>query len=57
MKQLTLQEQYNLLNEGKGTKDAFMKSALRQFPNLFNNLTGFDTAVNVLKKNKLFQKV
>ena len=56
MKQLTLQEQYNLLNEGKGTKDAFMKSALRHFPNLFNNLTGFDTAVNVLKQKQIISE-
>ena len=56
MKQLTLQEQYNLLNEGKGTKDAFMKSALRQFPNLFNNLTGFDTAVTVLKQKQIISE-
>ena len=56
MKQLTLQEQYNLLNEGKGDKNAFMKSALRQFPNLFNNLTGFDTAVNVLKQKQIISE-
>jgi hypothetical protein len=29
----TLQEQYNLIKEGKGHKDVFMKTALRQFPN------------------------
>ena len=56
MKQLTLQEQYNLLNEGKGNKNIFMKSALRQFPNLFNNLTGFDTAVNVLKQKQIISE-
>ena len=43
----TLQEQYNLIKEGKGHKDVFMKTALRQFPNLFNNLTDFPTAVKV----------
>ena len=55
MKQLTLQEQYNLIQEGKGNKNAFMKSALRQFPNLFNNLTEFNTAVGVLKQKSIFR--
>ena len=56
MKQLTLQEQYNLLNEGKGNKNAFMKSALKQFPNLFNNFTEFDTAVSVLKQKQIISE-
>ena len=56
MKQLTLQEQYNLLNEGKGSKNAFMKSALRQFPNLFNNFTEFNTAVSVLKQKQIISE-
>jgi len=56
MKQLTLQEQYNLLNEGKGNKNAFMKSALKQFPNLFNNFTEFDTAVGVLKQRQIISE-
>ena len=56
MKQLTLQEQYNLLNEGKGNKNTFMKSALRQFPNLFNNFTEFDTAVSVLKQKQIISE-
>jgi hypothetical protein len=49
----TLQEQYNLIKEGKGHKDVFMKTALRQFPNLFNNLTDFPTAVRVLKQKAI----
>ena len=53
MKQPTLQEQYNLLSEGRGNKNAFMKSALRQFPNLFNNFTNYDTAVTVLKQKQI----
>ena len=28
----TLQEQYNLIKEGKGNKAHFLKTALRQFP-------------------------
>ena len=52
----TLQEQYNLIKEGKGHKDVFMKSALRQFPNLFNNLTNFPTAVKVLKQKSILSE-
>ena len=52
----TLQEQYNLIKEGKGHKDVFMKSALRQFPNLFNNLTNFHTAVKVLKQKSILSE-
>lgn len=56
MKQLTLQEQYNLLQEGKSDKNAFMKSALRQFPNLFNNFTDYNTAVTVLKQKQIISE-
>ena len=52
----TLQEQYNLIKEGKGHKDVFMKTALRQFPNLFNNLTNFPTAVKVLKQKSILSE-
>jgi len=56
MKQPTLQEQYNLLKEGKGQKDVFMKSVRGQFPNLFNNLTTFETAVQVLKRKQIISE-
>ena len=52
----TLQEQYNLLKEGKGRKDVFMKTARGQFPNLFNNLSNFDTAVKVLKQKSIISE-
>ena len=54
----TLQEQYNLLNEGKGHKNVFMKSARSLFPDLFNNFTNYSTAIKVLKdKNILSEAV
>ena len=56
MKLLTLQEQYNLIKEGKGHIDVFMKSARSQFPNLFNNLTNFETAVKVLKQKSILSE-
>ena len=52
----TLQEQYILIKEGKGHKDVFMKSARRYFPNLFNNLTDFSTAVKVLKQKSILSE-
>ena len=53
----TLQEQYNLIKEGKGNKDTFMKSARSQFPNIFNNLSSFDTATKVMKQKQIISEV
>ena len=53
----TLQEQYNLIKEGKGNKDTFMKSARSQFPNIFNNLSSFDTATRVMKQKQIISEV
>ncbi len=53
----TLQEQYNLIKEGKGNKDTFMKSARAQFPNIFNNLSNFDTAIKVMKQKQIISEV
>ena len=52
----TLQEQYNLLNEGKGHKNVFMKSARSLFPNLFNNFTNYSTAIKVLKDKNIISE-
>jgi len=51
-----LQEQYNLIKEGKGSKDTFMKSARTQFPNIFNNLSNFDTATKVMKQKQIISE-
>jgi hypothetical protein len=32
----TLQEQYNLIQEGKGRKDLFLKEAKKTYPNLLS---------------------
>ena len=45
----TLQQQYNLIKEGKGNKDDFLKSARRVFPEFISPLTDYNTAVNILK--------
>ena len=46
---MTLQQQYNLIKEGKGDKAHFLKNAKFQFPNLFNAFTSYEDSVNVLK--------
>ncbi len=45
----TLQEQYNLIKEGKGRKDLFLKEAKQKFPNLLSNLSSFKDAEDILK--------
>ena len=37
----TLQEQYNLIKEGKGDKAYFLKSAFRQFPDMVSQINSF----------------
>ena len=56
MKQPTLQEQYNLLKEGKGNKNIFMKSVRRLFPNLVSNTTPYDSAVTILKHKQIISE-
>ena len=50
----TLQEQFNLIKEGKGRKDLFLKEAKKIYPNLLSNLTSYKEATSILKsKNKI----
>jgi hypothetical protein len=53
----TLQEQYNLIKEGKGNKNFFLKTALRQFPHLITPTLGFDMTVNILKQRQVISEV
>jgi hypothetical protein len=54
----TLQQQYNLIKEGKGDKQFFLKSAKYQFPDYITSLTDFNTAIHILKtKNILNEEV
>ena len=56
MKNKTLQEQYNLLKEGKWPKDVFMKSAKQQFPHLINNSATLNETVGSLKHNHIISE-
>ena len=57
MRQQTLQEQYNLIVEGKGNANAFHKQALKQFPNLFTAQSSFDQVVTVLKQKSIISEM
>ena len=52
----TLQEQYQLIKEGKGHKDMFMKSARRLFPQYISNITSFDDATKILKQKQVLNE-
>jgi hypothetical protein len=48
-----LQTQYNLIKEGKGHKDIFVKEAKRLFPNIIPNSAGFDQTSTLLKNKNI----
>ena len=45
----TLQEQYNLIKEGKGHKGIFLTEAKKQFPDMLTNPMGYEEASKMLK--------
>lgn len=47
---MTLQEQYNRIKEGKGSKHIFLTEAKKQFSNMLTNPMGFDEASAILKQ-------
>lgn len=52
----TLQQQYNLIKEGKGSKDDFLKSARRVFPEFITPLTDYTSAVTILKGKSILNE-
>ena len=52
----TLQQQYNLIKEGKGNKDDFLKSARRVFPEFITSLTDYNSAVTILKGKSILSE-
>ena len=52
----TLQEQYNLIKEGKGNKAYFLKTALRQFPDMLSPVNTFDDTVRILKNRSIINE-
>ena len=52
----TLQQQYNLIKEGKGDKNFFMRQALRQFPEFVTVNNTFDQTVTILKGKSIISE-
>ena len=52
----TLQEQYQLIKEGKGQKDVFLREAKRQFPNMVNNAATLEETVKILKNRSVINE-
>ena len=52
----TLQEQYNLIKEGKGHKDVFTKEAKRLFPNIVPNSATFNQTAKLLKQRSVINE-
>ena len=52
----TLQEKYNGINEGKFTKDQFLRDARMEQPNLVTQFNGYDDAVQILKNRGMIQE-
>jgi len=53
----TLQDQYNLIKEGKGNKQQFFKSARHLFPDLITPVNSFNDAVNILKNRGVISEM
>lgn len=53
----TLQEQYNLIQEGKGHKDMFLKSARRLFPEYITNFATYGEATTILKQRGILNEM
>jgi hypothetical protein len=53
---MTLQEQYNLIKEGKGAKDVFTKHAKALFPHLIPNHFGFDNTSQILTQRGIISE-
>ena len=53
---MTLQNLYNLIQEGKGDKQFFLKSARLQFPDYITSLTDLVRAIHILKSKSILNE-
>ena len=53
----TLQDQFNLIQEGKGHKDMFLKSARRLFPEYITNFATYNEATTILKQRGILSEM
>ncbi len=49
----TLQEQYNLIKKGEGSKEVFLKNAKKQFPNILHYNFSYEQVLNELKRRNI----
>ena len=52
----TLNEQYQLLKEGKGHKDVFLKEARRKFPQWIRNASTLKETTTILKNKGIINE-
>jgi len=52
----TLQEQYNLIKEGKGSKEHFMRTVRHTFPNLITPTLSYNDTVTILKNKSIISE-
>ena len=52
----TLQQQYQLIKEGKGNKDHFLKVAKYMFPEYITSGNDFDSTIHILKSKSLLSE-
>ena len=52
----SLQSKYNLITEGKGSKDVFIKQAKAEFPQYISNVMTYDQIVNRLKERAIINE-
>lgn len=52
----TLQQEYQLIKEGKGNKDHFLKMARHMFPEYITSGNNFDSAVHILTSKSLLSE-
>ena len=49
----TIQEQYNQIKKGKGSKEIFLKEVKRNYPHMVINSATFNQAENILLNRSL----
>jgi len=52
----TLQEQYNQIKKGNGSKEIFLKEVKAKYPNLVRNAAQFDEASAILSKRNIISE-
>jgi len=52
----SLQDKYNLIKEGKGNKELFLKEARTMFPNVVTNVLTFDQAIHNLSERGIISE-